>query len=156
MQSRISISGLLEPFILRKALSTSADNSAMRRIPSGPVPSPPGTLHSSLLGPDKDDRDLSSALHTDTPCGQSQTLGTLYGGQTECGYIPRNAAVPWLGLCGPPQGHPLGLGTFSVPHLVLNFPVPRKQVPWLASTACCWAGLACPNHSTTFPLPYNP
>lgn len=110
MQSRISISGLLEPFILRKALSTSADNSAMRRIPSGPVPSPPGTLYSSLLGPDKDDRDLSSALHTDTPCGQSQTLETLYGGQTGVWLHSKECCCTLARALWAPTGAPARLG----------------------------------------------
>lgn len=45
MQSRIKISGLLETFILRKALSSSAANSAVRRTPVDQCPHQHDALH---------------------------------------------------------------------------------------------------------------
>lgn len=75
-------------------------------------------------------------------------------GRRGCGYIPRNVAAPWLGLCGPLLGPLLGLGTFSssTSGSQLSCAQERKFPGWPAQPVV-GQGLPVP---TTFSSPYNP
>lgn len=95
-------------------------------------------------------RDFSSALHTDTPCGQSQILGMLYGGQTGVWLYSKECCCTLARALWAPTGAPARLGHLLQFYIWFStFLCPGKEVPWLASTACCRAGLACPNHILT-------
>lgn len=83
----------------------------------------------------------SWGLWPHTPRGQSQILGMLSGRadrvwlhSKECWCSLISALwVPWGTFSSPTSGSPLPC-------------CPGRAVPWLASTACYWAGFACPNH----------
>lgn len=154
MQSRINTSGLLEILILHKPLSTSAGNSAMRKIPSRPVARQHDALYffcavwTKMTYPPWLVLSLSQIPGACSPMphmGRLDSRNALQKGRQ--GYIPRIAA-PWLVLCWFLLGNLLILSTSPNPTSGSQLPCcPGRKFPgWPARPVYYWAGLACPNH----------
>lgn len=75
-------------------------------------------------------RDLSLALHTDTSCGQSQTLGMLYEGKTGVWLHSKECCCTLARALWAPTGAPAWLGHLLQFHMWFStFPCPGRKFP---------------------------